>query len=314
MLSLTRETKSVCSPSMTVVLALLLALSAAVFAQQAGQKTFDSPEAAAGALFAAAQSGDKTALLDIFGPAGSEIVSSGDEVQDKNTRDEFVAKYQEMHRIAEEPDGTSTLYIGAENWPMPVPLVEKAGVWYFDTEEGKQDILFRRIGRNEFATIDICRALVDAQKEYYSQPRDGKVQQYAQVFASDEGKHNGLFWRTSEGEPMSPIGQLIVEAAGEGYRKPEEGRSSPFHGYYYRILTGQGKGAPGGSRSYIVNGEMTRGFAFLAYPADYRSSGVMTFIVNQDGVIYEKDLGPRTAEIAGATQLYAPDKSWQAVE
>jgi DUF2950 family protein len=194
-----------------------------------------------------------------------------------------------------------------------VPLVNKGGVWLFDTETGKKEVLFRRIGRNEFAAIDICHALVDAQNEYYSQPRDGRVQQYAQGFASDEGQHNGLFWKTADGEPDSPIGPLVAYAAGEGYRKPQ-GENSPFYGYHYRILTGQGKTAPGGVRSYIVNGEMSGGFALLAYPADYRSSGVMTFIVNQTGVVYQKDLGDRTAEAAGAMKDYATDKTWKRAE
>jgi hypothetical protein len=297
------------------LLALLwLSLSGLVFAQQRGQKTFASADDASQALFVAAQSGDKAALLDILGPAGGPIVSSSDDVQDKNSRDEFVAKYQQMHRLAKEPDGTTTLYIGAENWPVPLPLVNKGGVWYFDTAAATEEILFRRIGKNEFAAMEVLHALVDAENDYYSQPRDGKAQQYAQKFASDEGKHDGLYWKTAEGEPESPAGPLVAYAAGEGYGKQQGEGPSPFHGYYYRILTGQGKSARGGVKSYIVNGEMTGGFVILAYPADYRSSGVMTFIVNQDGVIYQKDLGPKTAELAGAMKQYAPDKTWHKAE
>jgi hypothetical protein len=293
---------------------LLLALSGLGLAQQAGQKTFASADDASQALFAAAQSGDKAALLEILGPAGGPIVSSSDDVQDKNSRDEFVARYQQMHRLAKEPDGTTTLYIGAENWPVPLPLIHKGGVWYFDTEEGAQEILFRRIGKNEFATMEVLNALVDAENDYYSQARDGKAQQYAQKFASDEGKHDGLYWKTSEGEPESPIGPLVAYAAGEGYSKRQGERPSPFHGYFYRILTGQGRSAKGGAKNYVVNGEMTGGFALLAYPADYRSSGVMTFIVDKDGVIYQKDLGPKTAELASSMKEYAPDKTWRKAE
>jgi len=297
-----------------LALAVVLALSGFLLAQQPGQKTFPTAEAASQALFSAAQAGDQSALLEVFGPAGSEIISSGDSVQDTGARDQFVSRYQEMHRLAQEPDGTTTLYIGAENWPVPVPLVKKGGAWFFDTETGKKEILFRRIGHNEYAAMDVCQALVSAQNDYYSQARDGRVQQYAQVFASDDGQHNGLFWKTADDEPESPIGPLVADAAGAGYRKPQGDESVPFHGYYFRILTGQGKSAPGGAKSYIVDGNMTGGFAILAYPADYRSSGVMTFVVNQSGVIYEKDLGVKTGEIAGAMKLYDPDRTWKKAE
>jgi hypothetical protein len=293
---------------------LLLIVTGIAFSQQPGQKTFPSADDASQALFAAAQSGDKSALLEILGPAGAPIVSSSDDVQDKKSRDEFVAKYQQMHRLAKELDGTTTLYVGAENWPVPLPLVSKGGVWYFDTEAATKEILFRRIGKNEFAAMEVLDALIDAENDYYGQPRDGKAQQYAQKFASDEGQHNGLYWKTSEGEQESPAGPLVAYAAGEGYGKKQGEEPSPFHGYYYRILTAQGKSAPGGAKSYIVNGEMTEGFALLAYPADYRSSGVMTFIVNQDGIIYQKDLGPKTAELASAIKEYAPDKTWHKAE
>jgi Protein of unknown function (DUF2950) len=293
---------------------VVLVLSGLLFAQEPGQKTFTSAEDASRALFTAAQAGDQAALLEVFGPSGNEIISSGDSVQDTNTLDQFVAEYKEMHRLAQEPDGATTLYVGADNWPLPVPLVNASGLWHFDTETGKEEILFRRIGENEYAAIDVSHALVSAQNEYYSQPRNGKAQQYAQIFASDEGQHNGLFWKTADGEPESPIGPLVAYAAGVGYGEPQGEESSPFHGYYYRILTGQGKTAHGGAKSYILNGEMTGGFAILAYPAEYRSSGVMTFIVNQAGVIYQKDLGPKTTEVASGMKEYAPDKTWKNAE
>jgi hypothetical protein len=293
---------------------LLLILAGIAFSQQTGQKTFPSADDASQALFAAAQSGDKSAMLEILGPAGAPIVSSSDDVQDKKSRDEFVTKYQQMHRLAKELDGTTTLYVGAENWPVPLPLVSRGGVWYFDTEAATKEILFRRIGKNEFAAMEVLDALIDAENDYYSQSRDGKPQQYAQKFASDEGQDNGLYWKTSEGEQESPAGPLVAYAAGEGYGKKQGEEPSPFHGYFYRIMTAQGKSAPGGAKSYIVNGEMTGGFALLAYPADYRSSGVMTFIVNQDGIIYQKDLGPKTAELASTIKEYAPDKTWHKAE
>jgi hypothetical protein len=293
------------------VSAVVLILGGLSRAQQPRQKTFASAEDASQALFVAAQSSGQTAMLEIFGPAGTALISTSDSVQDQKIRDEFVADYREMHRLVEEPDGTTSLYIGAENWPLPVPLVSENGVWHFDTETGKKEILVRRIGRNEYAAMDVCHVLVSAQNEYYSQPRDGKVQQYARLLASDEGRHNGLFWKTADGEPESPIGSLLAYATGPG---KQEGENSPFHGYYFRILTGEGKTAQADAKSYTVNGEMIAGFAFLAYPADYRSSGVMTFIVDQTGVVYQKDLGNKTTEAATAITEYAPDETWKKAE
>lgn len=282
--------------------------------QQSQQRSFASPQDASEALFDAAKSGDKAAMHNIFGPGGDEIISSGDAVQDQNTREQFIAKYTEMHRVAAEPDGTTTLYIGAENWPVPIPIVQKNGAWYFDTDAGKQQILFRRIGRNELAAIDVCHALVAAEMEYHSQSRDGNGRQFARVLISDEGKHNGLYWKAGEGENESPIGPLVASAAGEGYRKSQKGEPSPYHGYYYRILTSQGGAAPGGAKNYLVNGNMTGGFAILAYPSNYRSAGVMTFIVGQKGVVYEKDLGSDTKEVAANIQAYSPDDTWVEAE
>jgi hypothetical protein len=276
-------------------------------AQEPGQKTFSSCAEATHALVAALKAEDQSALLSILGPGGKDIVSSGDAVEDKNHRDEFVQKYHQMHRLVMEPDGKTTLYIGAENWPTPIPLAHKGGLWYFDTAAGKQQILYRRIGRNELAVIQVCHELVDAQKEYYGKPHDGDSgSQYAQKFSSDPGKHNGLYWEASAGDGESPIGPLMASAAAEGY--PADLQPQPFQGYYFRILTA--KKATKGASSYIVDGKMTRGFAFLAYPAEYRSSGVMTFIVDEDGVVYEKDLGPRTPEMAKKLTRYDRDASW----
>jgi hypothetical protein len=285
-----------------------------VLAQQPGQKTFPSCERASDALFTAVQREDVPALLQILGPAAKEIVSSGDQEEDRKSQQQFAEKYQEMHRLAREPDGTIVLYIGAENWPTPIPLVKKGNQWYFDTSAGKREILFRRIGRNELATIAVCRALVDAQKEYYAEHHDGDpVMQYAPRFISDDGKHNGLYWKISSGESESPVGPLLTLASREEYAK-ETDRPKPFHGYYYRILTGQGPHAPLGVKKYLINGKMTGGFAFVAYPAEYRDSGVMTFIVSKDGIVYQKDLGPNTVSSARTLSLYDPDATWSVVQ
>src|SRR5271170_3946707 len=239
------------------------------------QKTFSSAEDATNALVAAAQSHDEKAMLDILGPDGKQIVSSGDDTEDADNRTNFVQRYQEMHRLVREPDGTTTLYSGAENWPLPIPLVSKGNSWYFDTAAGKREILYRRVGRNEMSTIRVCKELVAAQKEYYSTQHN----EYAQEIFSDEGQHNGLYWKAADGETQSPIGPLVASAVAEGYVKGRNGPPTPYRGYLYHILTSQGPNAPGGAKSYIVDGKMTQGFGFVAYPAEYRSSGVMTFIV-----------------------------------
>jgi len=279
-------------------------------AQQPAQKTFSSPEEASSALVAAAQSNDEKAMLEILGPDGKQIVSSGDETEDARSRANFVEKYQEMHRLVKEPDGTTVLYIGAENWPTPIPLVHKGNLWYFDTEAGRKEILYRRIGRNEISAIRVCQELVAAQKEYYSAEHN----EYAQKIVSDEGRHNGLYWNAADNKSESPIGPLVALAAAKDYAKSQAGGPTPYRGYYYLILTRQGKSAPGGAKNYVVNGKMTGGFAFVAYPAEYRSSGVMTFLVAQNGVVYQKDLGKNTETIATAMVEYNPDATWQKAE
>jgi hypothetical protein len=278
-------------------------------AQQPGQKTFSSPEDASNAMFKAAQSNDEKAMLEILGPDEKQVVSSGDDTEDSNGRATFVQKYQEMHRLVKEPDGSTTLYIGAENWPTPIPLVNKDNLWYFDTDAAKQEILFRRIGRNEMSAIRVNQELAAAQKEYFGQHKE-----YAQKIFSDEGQHDGLYWKTADGEPASPIGPLVASAVAEGYSKGQAGPPTPFRGYYFRILTRQGKDAPGGTKNYIVNGKMTAGFAFIAYPAEYRSSGVMTFIVNEEGVVYEKDLGKKTDALAKSMKECKLSASWRKAE
>ncbi|MFY9689750.1 MAG: DUF2950 domain-containing protein [Candidatus Acidiferrales bacterium] len=274
-------------------------------AQQSGERTFSSPEAASKALVEAAQNNDETAMLAILGPDGKQIVSSGDATEDAQNRANFVQKYQQMHRLMKEPDGTTTLYVGAENWPLPIPIESKGSVWFFDTEAGKMEILYRRVGRNEMSTIRICQQLVAAQKEYRSTQHE-----YAQQIFSDEGQHNGLYWKVAAGEPESPIGPLVAAAVAEGYVKGRNGPPTPYRGYLYHILTSQGPSAPGGAKSYIVNGKMTGGFAFVAYPAEYRSSGVMTFIVGENGVVYRKDLGKDTETIGKSMKEFNPGQTW----
>ena len=289
-----------------VALWLSALFPAAAAAQRANQKTFSSAEDATKALVDAARNDDEKALIAILGPEAKEIVSSGDATQDDQNRDTFVKRYEEMHRLVREPDSTTTLYIGAENWPMPIPLVKKDKAWYFDTPAGKKEILYRRIGRNEISTIRVCQELAAAQKEYY-----GARHEYAQKFLSDEGKQDGLYWKVSAGEQPSPIGPLVADAEAEGYKPTHDGSpATPYRGYLYRILDRQGAGAPGGAKSYIAAGKMSGGFAVIAYPAEYRSSGVMTFLVGTNGVVYRKDLGPNTATIAKAMKSYNPDSTW----
>ncbi len=297
--------------SRLVAVAILLTVCFAgrSVAQQPRQKTFASPEDASSALVAAAERNDERVLLDILGAEGKQIVSSGDEAEDAQSRANFVQKYQEMHRLVKEPDGTTTLYIGAENWPTPIPLVNKDNLWYFDTEAGKKEILFRRVGRNEMSAIRVCQELVAAEKEYSAQHGE-----YAERIYSDEGQHDGLYWKAGDSEPQSPIGPLVAAAVTESYAKSRESSPIPYRGYYFHILTRQGKNGPGGAKSYIVNSKMTDGFAFVAYPAEYRSSGVMTFIVNEDGVVYQKDLGRKTDVLAKAMKEYNPNSSWQKAE
>lgn len=296
--------------SWIAVPALLFVTSSNGFAQEAGQKTFATPQDAGTALQQAVQSKGTEDDLAVLGASAADLVSSGDSVQDNNNRETFLKRYEQMHRWAAESNGNDTLYIGAENWPFPIPLKKNtAGQWYFDTKEGVQEILFRRVGKNELQAIQVCNALVDAEMEYFQQLHDGStVHQYAQKILSDEGKQNGLYWQVPEGQPESPIGPLVAHATAQGYGKSQG--PEPFHGYYYHILKAQGSNAPGGAKDYIVDGNMSGGFAFVAYPAEYRNSGVMTFLVDKNGVVFQKDLGPNTTEVAKGMTAYNPDKTW----
>ena len=303
------------SGTMAVVLTALLPLvacntSKAPAPSEAGPKTFATPDDAGAALVAATKTNDRTALLAIFGSGSADLIFSGDDAQDKSAGENFIAAYQTMQRWRKQLDGSEVLIVGADNHPFPIPLKKNsAGQWYFDAAAGKDEILARRIGRNELATIDVCAALAGAQSQYYSQIHDGGPKQYALKFISDTGKQNGLYWESPEGQPKSPLGPLVVFATDEGYTA-KQGSHAPFHGYNYRMLTKQGSNAPGGAKDYLVDGKMVGGFAFIAYPADYGNSGVMTFIVNQDGVVYEKDLGQETEKLWAAMSAYNPDKTW----
>ena len=294
-----------------VALGSLASLPAA-HAQQSNEKTFATPGDAALALYTAVKDKGQEAVSAIFGTNSGDILHSGDEVEDKKAAQNFLRRYDQMHRVVIEPDGTATLYIGAENWPFPISIVKtSSGAWYFDTESGKQEILYRRIGANENDAIEICYGLVQAQREYASAMRSGESSKhYAMKFISDEGKENGLYWKTSGGEPPSPIGPLVADAASEGYTN----KTAPFHGYYFRILTKQGASSKGGAKDYAVNGTLVRGFAFVAYPAQYKNSGVMTFIVNQNAVVYQKDLGQETQSIASVMTEYNADDTWDPVD
>jgi len=275
-------------------------------AQELNQQSFHSPEEASAALFAAAQQTDNRALLGVLGPAGKDITSSGDPVEDRRERERFVAKYKQMHRVTKAHSGVMILYVGAENWPLPIPLVETNSAWYFDTDAGKEEILARRVGRNELGTIDVCYQLVDAQQQHYARAHNGE-HRYALKFIGD---NDGLFSSENGEQSASPLDALIASAGLENGTAASHDPVS-FSGYYFRILTAQGTNAEGGAKSYLVNGKMDGGFAFVAYPAVYRSSGVMTFIVSQNGVVYQKDMGPDTEKIANAMTEYDPDSTWE---
>jgi hypothetical protein len=276
-------------------------------------KAFPSPEEAVKAFIDACKRNDTQELLSIFGTEGKDIASSGDEVADKLHMNQFVKDYETKNRLDQQTSGTAILCVGTEDWPLPVPIVKSGEKWYFDAAAGKEEVLNRRIGRNELGVIPLMEAYVDAQHEYATMDPDGDGKsEFAQKFKSSEGKKDGLYWPVKEDEKPSPLGPFAAQAVKEGYKK-KEGSPTPYHGYYFRILTGQGKNAPGGAFNYIVNGKMVLGFGLVAYPAEYRNSGVMTFIVNQQDTIYEKDLGPDTAKIAGTLVKYDPDTTWKRV-
>jgi hypothetical protein len=299
----------------SIVLTAILVMGAlwipALSAQDSGQKVFPSPEEAMKALIGAAESRDAKAVEAILGPQTKDILSSGDEVADKADVERFVANCKEKMDLVKDGNRVSVI-IGNDNIPFAIPIIKKGDGWVFDTKAGKEEILNRRVGRNELDTIEVCRGYVEAQQEYGSTDRelDGIVQ-YAQKFFSDPGRRNGLYWDTEEGETPSPMGPFAADATAEGYKRKEGGQPTPYHGYYFKILKGQGKNAPGGAYSYVIHGHMVAGFALVAWPAEYGNSGVMTFIVNQNGIVYEKNLGPKTSAIAKDMTIYNPDRSWR---
>ena len=276
------------------------------------QRGFATPEDAVKAFAAALKSDDEKELLSIFGPAGKELIFSGDPVRDKQRRDMFISDYDRKNSLA--PEGARmVLVVGEKDWPFPVPLVKSGDQWIFDTKAGKEEILNRRIGENELSTVQTLLAIVDAQREYAMKDRDNSgIRQYAEKFGSDPGKNNGLYWETKPGQESSPLGELVADARAEGYtRSGAKQGPIPYHGYYFRMLKKQGKNAPGGAFDYIVKSKMIGGFAVVAYPAVYGNSGVMTFMVNHAGVVYEKDLGQNTAATAKAMMSFDPDKTWK---
>ena len=282
------------------------------------QRLFSSPEDAVKALTEAVNAKDNTALDQIFGPSVKDL-RSGDEVQDTIEFVELAKYLAQKSDLIKENDSKVNLHIGNENWPFPVPIVKYNDKWFFDTEAGKEEVLNRRIGEDELTAVLLCRAYVKAQREYVLKDWDGDgIFAYAQKLRSDAGRRNGLFWRSSRGEALSPLGELVAQAWHEGYKKNrkafKENEPSPFHGYYFKILTGQGKNVPGSGYNYIVNGNMVGGFAMVAFPSNWGTSGVMTFVVNQQGKVYEKNLGPDTTKIAQKMKLYNPNKTWSPVK
>jgi len=297
--------------TVAVVTAVYLGTS---FAATAKPRSFASAEEAVKAAVAAAKANDEKELLAIFGADAKDLFVSGDPVDDKQRRQRFLKAYQEKNQLVKEGNNT-VLLVGKDDWPMPIPLVQKGNSWVFDVEQGREEILNRRIGKNELSAIQVMLATVDAQRDYWRMDIDGDgVREYAQKFRSDPGKKNGLYWEAKAGEEQSPFGPLAAEAKVEGYKLASAGTGpTPYHGYYYKIITAQGKNASGGAYSYLAKGKMIGGFAVIAAPAQYGNSGVMTFIVNHDGVVYEKDLSKNTIESAKKMSRFDPDKSWEKV-
>jgi len=277
------------------------------------QTQFETPDEAARRLAAAARTENLGELERILGPEAHDLLHSGDDVADRSGRERFAAAYDEKHRLERAGDGSVTLLVGELEWPLPIPIVPRGGAWVFDTAAGRDELVDRRIGRNELNAIQVCLAVADAQYEYASVDRDGDgLREYAAKFRSSDGARDGLYWEAGEGEEQSPLGELAAQATKEGYNPSRVSETPrPYHGYFYRILAGQGPHAADGAYGYEVRGNMIGGFAVVAYPADYGVSGVMSFIVNHDGVVHEKDLGPDTDKIAAAMQLYDPDDSWR---
>jgi hypothetical protein len=318
MLQINKEKRNFCLKRCEAILMTVMFIVLVVSnlsAKNMNQLTFASPEAAVRAMVEALSSNDLKALEAIFGPGSLDLITSGDPAADQSDREQFLKLFGEKNRLEQTADKV-VLSVGNEDWPFPIPMVKKDAFWRFDTEEGSEEILARRIGRNELSAIQVCLAYVDAQREYALKVRNASgLFQYAQKFRSDKGMKNGLYWDVKDGEEQSPLGPLVAAAQEQGYTgKKSGGRPIPYHGYYYRILKGQGKNAPGGAYDYMVKGKMIGGFALVAYPAKYASSGVMTFIVSHDGVVYQRDFGRNTEKAAQAIKLFNPDSVWKKVE
>ena len=298
----------------TIFTLALIAMAPVAQAATAAQQSFASPEAGITALVEAVKANDQPMLRGILGSHGKKLISSGDEVADQQSREAFIKAYSDTNKLVLEGDQQAVLMIGQDEWPMPIPLVKSPAGWRFDTPQGEKEILTRRIGRNELAAIQVCLAIVDAAQEYATLDVDGdRIPEYALRFVSTPGKHDGLYWPTKEDEPLSPLGPLLAAATREGYTNSVTRPLAPYHGYFYRILTKQGKDAPGGARDYWINGHMIGGFAVIAYPARYGLSGIMSFMVNQDEVVYEQNLGQNTAAIVSKITTFNPDASWKQV-
>ncbi len=293
---------------------LAVALAVPASAQTAGQQTFASAEEAVNALVAALKTGDSAKLLAVLGAGADPVISSGDPVADKAEKAAFLADYAAKNALVPDDADTMVLEVGTDEWPLPIPVVRRNGRWFFDTAAGAEEIVYRRIGRNELGAIDVCHGVVAAQQDYAADGHDGQpAGLYAQKLLSDPGRRNGLYWEPAAGEPASPAGPFLAKASAASYVfKP--GQSTPYHGYFYRLLTAQGPAAPGGAKSYLVDGGLIGGFALVAFPAEYRQSGVMTFIVGANGVVYQKDLGPKTAELSVEMKEFNPDPTWTVVE
>jgi Protein of unknown function (DUF2950) len=294
---------------------IMIAMPLAVLGQATTQKTFSTPDDAVQALVKAAEDRNQDEMLAVLGAEGKELVYSGDDVQDQAGMGAFVKAYKAKHAILNESAQKSVLQVGSSDWQFPIPIVNANGKWQFDTAAGKQELLYRRIGHNELGAIAACRGYIDAQKDYAAVGHDGlPAGIYAQRLMSSPGKQDGLYWETPEDQPTSPAGPLLANASAEGYT-PQGlgGKAQPYHGYFYRVLKAQGAAAKGGAKSYLVDGQLAQGVALVAFPAQYRVSGVMTFVINQRGVVYQKDLGEDTLAIAKSMTEYNPDKSWQKV-
>jgi len=276
------------------------------------QQSFGSPAEAAKALIAAVKAHDEKAMVAVLGAGAKSVINSGDKVADRAGREKFAAAYDEANKLDMQGDAKAVLSVGKDAWPFPIPLVKADNAWRFDAKQGAEEILNRRIGRNELSTVQALGAYVDAQREYYlANPAKDKLLQYAQKVVSSKGKRDGLYYPTRTGEAQSPLGKLFASATAAGYKADAEGKPIPFHGYYFRILKAQGPDAKGGAYDYVARGKMIGGFAMVAYPATYGNSGIMTFIVNHDGTVFEKDLGPRTAEVAQKMAKFNPDGTWK---